>query len=182
MKTDGKDENIPNMIDRNLLAQAVDNAEELVSEDFKFSEDFWKGSGWYELKTYAQLSTSEKVDNALAQLIKCKREPEINIRHQIFFKICLQEKRIMKFFEENRLELSTLLSYIMVHELIHVVRFARHEQLFEAKGAARLKEERIVHEITCQILNSISLHGLKDVISFVAPSGDGTYLEEARDE
>ena len=57
-----------------------------------------------------------------------------------------------------------LTTYIVTHELIHVVRFARFLQRFEVSDREREAEELVVHSLTRQLLSSVKMHGLVDVL------------------
>jgi hypothetical protein len=56
--------------------------------------------------------------------------------------------------------------YILVHELIHIVRFSRFLHNFEASDIERIDEETRVHGITREILAPTRLPGLKDVYDY----------------
>jgi hypothetical protein len=56
--------------------------------------------------------------------------------------------------------------YILVHELIHIVRFSRFLHNFEASDIERMDEEARVHGITREILAPTRLPGLKDVYDY----------------
>ena len=51
-----------------------------------------------------------------------------------------------------RFDLQTLLTYIMTHELIHIVRFERFQHPFQTSPADRVREEERVHALTYDIL------------------------------
>jgi len=65
------------------------------------------------------------------------------------------------------------------HELIHIIRFSKFFQQFEASAKEKVTEERRVHEITHEVLSNVQVSGIKDALSFYdewrAP------LEELRD-
>jgi hypothetical protein len=64
--------------------------------------------------------------------------------------------------------LDAFLLYILTHELVHVVRFSKHEQRYENKNEAdmTLDEERKVHRLTHTILKPVSVPGLSKVFEF----------------
>ena len=66
MKRQEKMDHLP----RKVLGPAVDLAEDVVSEYYRFSESFWIDKGRWELKTLVDLEAGEMTDQALAQIIK----------------------------------------------------------------------------------------------------------------
>ena len=56
--------------------------------------------------------------------------------------------------------------YIITHELIHIVRFSKFLQGFDASAEERLSEEKRVHERTHEILSTVRLTGLATVLDF----------------
>jgi len=56
--------------------------------------------------------------------------------------------------------------YIIIHELIHIVRFSKFLQSFDASPEEKLAEEARVHEKTHGILKTIRFSGLTDVLKF----------------
>ncbi len=49
-------------------------------------------------------------------------------------------------------DLWTLILFVLTHELVHIVRFRKHSINFLAPAEDRDKEEKVVHEITREIL------------------------------
>lgn len=164
----------------NRLGESVDLAEDVVSSHFGLSEDFWKKDARFELATLADLDRSEITDFALAQIIKYQVPDRRAHRTRSLYRICLQDHRILKAGNSRSLSLETLLSYVITHELIHLVRFARHDQIFEARAKVRPVEESLVHEISGQLLMPLGLQGLDDVLRFTAPVEDGVVMEQTR--
>ena len=56
--------------------------------------------------------------------------------------------------------------YIITHELLHIVRFSKFLQSFDAAPQEKLNEERRVHENTHQILHQIQVSGISAVLKF----------------
>ena len=84
-----------------------------------------------------------------------------------FYKICLQDHSIVKTLQKfPHLKLFPFLLYIVTHELIHIVRFSRFLQIFEAPQSEKTAEEIRVHAKTHEILSSVRLPGLKEVLFF----------------
>ena len=155
--------------DFSILGYAVDAAEEIVGEHYRLTEDFWRRPGRYELKTLVDLKEGEITDGALAQVIKYIGPGRPAHRPRQFFRICLQDHRIQAAWVAAELEPAALLAYVVTHELIHVVRFGRHDQLFEAAMAARCEEERRVHDLTCRLLAPLEFDGAEKVFNYAAP-------------
>lgn len=153
-------------------------AEDMVSNHFGLSEDFWKRDARFQLVTLAQLNLDEVTDSALAQIIKYHVADRDRHRTRYLYRICLQDHRILAAGRSGGLELATLMSYVMVHELIHLVRFARHDQLFEARPRLRPMEENLVHRLTGRLLEPLGLQGLDDVLCYTAPAPDGVVMEQ----
>ena len=56
--------------------------------------------------------------------------------------------------------------YIITHEVIHIVRFSKFLQNFDASPLEKLTEEKQVHENTHQILRQIQVSGISVVLEF----------------
>jgi hypothetical protein len=64
------------------------------------------------------------------------------------------------------MQLFPFILYIVLHELIHIIRFSKFLQNFDASHEEMTAEEMRVHEITRQILSNIRIPGLKQVLKF----------------
>ena len=135
----------------------------------------------YEVKTLAHLEDHEISDRAFAYLCKyhCQENEEkdsfqtsassdfgeLSLRRtqssrravEPFFRICLQDNRILDAVERARsfVRLAPLMRYIATHELVHVIRFNSGEIDFDAPLKERIKEEEKVNYITRNILRSL---------------------------
>ena len=58
--------------------------------------------------------------------------------------------------------------YIVTHELIHIVRFSRFLQNFDASAEEKMLEEQRVHTWTHDILKHLKVAGLQEVLAFYA--------------
>lgn len=163
-----------------VLGPAVDLAEDVVSNHYRFSESFWIDKGRWELKTLVDLKSREVTDHALAQIIKYSGPAGTGHRSRDFYRICLQDHRLLAVSSGDELDLYPLLCYVVAHELIHVVRFAKHAQLFEAPEAARRDEELLVHELACRLLKPLDLNGAAPVFRFADPARPGLTMELTR--
>ncbi|RJQ70928.1 MAG: hypothetical protein C4519_20190 [Desulfobacteraceae bacterium] len=152
-----------------IINQAVTMAEELVSNHFKMSASQWLRPK-YDVKTLMDLSPEEQVDGPFAQIIRYEGQRKgstLGSEVYDFYKICLQDPAILKALRSSR-ELTPLPFglYIIIHELVHIVRFSKFLQNFHASRGEKLIEEHRVHEITRQILIPIRLPGVDAVIDY----------------
>jgi len=84
-----------------------------------------------------------------------------------FYKICLQDHTILAVLGKTPgLQIYPFILYIVLHELIHIIRFSKFLQNFDASHEEITAEEIRVHEITRQILSNIQISGLKQVLKF----------------
>jgi hypothetical protein len=64
------------------------------------------------------------------------------------------------------IELFPFSLYIITHELIHIVRFSKFLQNFDASSEERMAEEKRVHHRTHDILHPVQIEGLSNVLVF----------------
>jgi hypothetical protein len=64
------------------------------------------------------------------------------------------------------IELFPFSLYIITHELIHIVRFSKFLQSFDASSEERMAEEKRVHHRTHDILHLAQIEGLLKVLEF----------------
>ncbi len=154
-----------------IVNQAATMAEELVSNYYKISPSQWK-SPKYDIKTLKDLTPEEIIDGPFAQIIRYQGSPRgsaLGSGRYDFYKVCLQDHTILQTLTTNpNLKLLPFCLYIIVHELIHIVRFSRFLQNFEATRIEKLQEERRVHGHTRAILNNVKMNGLYQVLAFFA--------------
>lgn len=152
-----------------IVNNAVAMAEELVSNNYKMSASQWLGPR-YDVKTLAELKPEEIIDGPFAQIIRYKgrrKNTSLGSATYDFYKICLQDHTIRATIEETQgIELFPFSLYIITHELIHIVRFSKFLQNFEASPQERMTEEKRVHRRTHEILKSVQLEGLRNVLEF----------------
>jgi hypothetical protein len=155
------------------VAQATRMAEELVSEAYKMSARQWLRPR-YDIRTAADLTAEERIEGPLAQIIRYTgqlRASPLGSAAFDFYKICLQDHAILE--RAGRLPQPALLPftlYVMVHELVHIVRFGRFLQCFCASPAEIAAEEGRVHAQTGRILSPLRLGGLAEVLALFAGS------------
>jgi hypothetical protein len=154
-----------------VVNNAVAMAEELVSNYFKMSASQWLRPK-FDVKTLADLSESEVVDGPFAQIIRYQGKIKGGVLGSSaydFYKICIQDHAILNTIEKQpELKLAPFGLYVVTHELVHIVRFSRFLQNFNASQAEKLAEEQRVHTITHDILEPLSTTGIDIVLDFYA--------------
>jgi len=152
-----------------IVNNAVAMAEELVSNFYKMSASQWLGPR-YDVKTLAELNPGEILDGPFAQIIRYKGRPQntsLGSSTYDFYKICLQDHTILSTVNISpNIDLQPFALYIITHELIHIVRFSKFLQNFDASPAERMVEEKRVHQRTHEILKPIRIKGLSNVLEF----------------
>ncbi|PID39992.1 MAG: hypothetical protein CR984_05520 [Proteobacteria bacterium] len=154
-----------------VVNTTVSMAEELVSNFYKMSTSQWAGPK-YDIKTLADLNASEIVSGPFAQIIRY----EGKLKNELlgsgtydFYKICIQDHSIKKVLDEHPdITLAPFALYVVAHELIHIVRFSRFLQNFNASNEEKLAEERRVHGITHDILDAVNTPDMTSVLAFYA--------------
>jgi len=154
----------------NIINNCVAVAEELVSNFYKMSASQWSAACAYDINTLADLSSEEIVHGPFAQVVRYKgrrKNSSLGSSTYDFYKICLQDHAIISAMKDSPdIELFPFTLYIVVHELIHVLRFSTFLQNFEASPKQMMAEEAYVHQITRGILDSINVFGMKRVLKF----------------
>ncbi len=149
------------------VSQAVEIAEDVTANHFKISTAQWRHVR-YDIRTLADLRDDEITESAFAQITRYSRKPDHSItgmRHYDYFKICLQDQNMIAAVERDELlQLLPLGVYVITHELVHVVRFCKHLQRFDADTVERRREEKRVHEITQKALGTLGLSQLAYVL------------------
>ena len=131
-------------------------AENLTERYFDLGRDAFRNNR-YDVQTRFFLADHEVHDRAFAHLCRYAyhgRNGDDSAGEIHFFKICLQDGRILHAVERSTsfVKLEPLLCYIATHELVHVIRFNLGEAEFDAPLEEKLVEEERVHEITRTIL------------------------------
>ncbi len=159
------------------VAHALEVAEESVSDYFRISDTAWLRYP-YELRTLAELSPAEINGRALAQVLRLRKPPRPGrLRARDFFRICLQDHNLLGLIQREGVEelMLPLLTYVLAHELVHVVRFYRFQHLFEATPQERAQEEAKVHAITAKTLRRVRLPHLDRVLNFYQEHGEDSF-------
>ena len=152
-----------------IVNDSVEIAEELVSNHYKMSASQWLHRR-YDVKTLVGLNPDEIVHGPYAQIIRYKgkrKDTSLESSTYDFYKICLQDHSILAIIEQlSEMKLFSFTLYIIIHELIHIVRFSKFLQSFDASPEEKLAEEARVHEKTHEILKTIRFSGLANVLKF----------------
>ena len=152
-----------------VVNNSVKLAEELVSNYYKLSSSQWLKKK-YDIKTLVDLTGNEIVDGPFAQILHYKaqrKDSELESASYDFYKICLQDHAILSAMNKfSNLKLFPFTLYIIIHELIHIVRFSKFLQNFYASSEEKMTEEKRVHEGTRDILKNLKLQGLENVLDF----------------
>ena len=152
-----------------VVNNAVSMAEELVSNHYKMSASQWLRPK-FDVKTQMDLTPEETVDGPFAQIIRYegkRQDSSLGSSAYDFYKICLQDQAILAILEAKpQIQLSPFVLYIVTHELIHIVRFSRFLQSFEASPDEKMAEEARVHHLTHEILFPESISGMSHVLAF----------------
>jgi hypothetical protein len=158
----------------NIVNRARERAAELVTDYYRVAPREWQLMR-YEVKTLRLLDSSEVTDRALAQTLcygfKRQAGPAV-LEEGDLYRICLQDHRILRAAERDRVELEPLLTYVLTHELVHVVRFGQRLQRLDLPLELRSLEERRVEKTTRAILARSDDPDLKLVLSSLASRVD----------
>lgn len=149
--------------------QAVTMSEELVSNYYKMSASQWLHRR-YDVRTVADLAPTEIVDGPFAQIIRYEGQRKgsaLGSGTFDFYKICLQDHAILAALRSSaELALLPFSLYIISHELVHIVRFSKFIQNFDASADEKLAEEHRVHGITHEILAPVRVQGIEAAIGY----------------
>ena len=153
-----------------LANKAFSEAEKVVSRHFRMSEDKLRENK-YDVKTLAFLNEHEVKDGAFAHLCKYSFEKPGSSVHEDregfdFYRVCLQDNIILNAIDRANsfIKLSSLMLYIAVHELIHVLRFGNGHIDFDASIEEKEQEEKVVHDLTRNALQTSCNHDLTIVL------------------
>ena len=150
---------------------AVLRAEELIFDFFKLSSSLWLKNR-YDVKTAKNLAPHERVSGPYAQVLKYegrKMDAPLGSSSFSLYHVCLQDPAILTLVgKEAAIGLAPFLLYVLVHELVHVVRFLRFEFRYETGSEADLsfEEEKKVHGLTRKIVMPVRMSGMPEVLEF----------------
>jgi hypothetical protein len=137
-----------------LAKKAGKVAQGLVTDYYRIAPREWQNMR-YEVKTLNRLQSFEVTDNALAQTVcySFRREAgRLVIDQGDLYRICLQDHRILEAAALRNARLQPLLTYVLTHELVHVVRFGQRLQTLDLPPEIRPIEEQNVEKTTRTIL------------------------------
>ena len=143
---------------KSVINRVFSRAENLVGGYYRLSPEQMKAHQ-YDIRTLAKLEKHEVSENAFAHLCKYEiGEPAGKDKGAGFYRICLQDNRILEAVQRGNpfIRFPSLMTYIAVHELIHVVRFNNGESDFDLSNSERELEEEKVHRITRNVLQGVS--------------------------
>jgi hypothetical protein len=153
----------------NIVNRTVSLAEELVSNHYKMSASQWLRPK-YDIKTLVDLTPEEIVYGPFAQIVRYeghRKDTALGSGVFDFYKICLQDHAIHQVLQDSpAMNLFPFCLYIITHELIHIVRFSKFLQSFDASPPEKLTEEKRVHANTHQILQQVKVSGMSAVLEF----------------
>ncbi len=143
-----------------ILAEKSALAEELVFEHFKLSSRLFKRLN-YDVVFVEDWPFEE---GAYAALFKAEEPRSHSLGNETYLVFVPKGKSI----PFSRAFLPSFMLYILVHELIHIVRFLRYEAFYYTKDLGkRLEEEVRVHEAAVRALRPLSfLPGLWEVLQY----------------
>jgi len=155
------------------VATAALRAEEMVYNYFKLSSSQWLKNR-YDIRTARDLAAHERVEGPFAQVLKYegrRRDHSLGSSAFSLYHVCIQDPAIISLVAEtSKIGLDPFLLYVLVHELVHVVRFARFEHRYEnaCEAEVTLEEEKKVHGITHDIIAPQTVSGMSQVFEFYA--------------
>ncbi len=168
--------------DFKIIAEALEVAEDLTANFYKFSTSEWKNKHKYDLKTLIALNRHQVINNAFALL--CRDTIKVNSIPQRItgvYLICLQDHVILKtLLRDRNLSLFPFLVYILTHELVHIVRFCNYYAHFNASQSAKVQEEITVNAITFDILKSVMIPNLSYVLNLFCKNNLVTQQQTAK--
>jgi hypothetical protein len=158
-----------NMDEIEIVNNSIAMAEELVCNYYKISANQWLRHR-YDVKTLEDLLPAEIINGPFAQVMRYmgqRKNMSLGSSKYDFYKICIQDNSILSAIRNSQgLQLFSFALYIVAHELIHIVRFGKYLQNFDATDDEKMKEEVLVHEKTNEILSRQNFSGLGNALIF----------------
>jgi hypothetical protein len=144
--------------DFRTITKAAVLAETLTQRFFNLPVDGWKSQP-YTIFTRKEVGQRLYDQDAFAQVIRyapgTARSNESARKER--YGVVLQDPNIlMALLRSSNHDLWTLMLFVLTHELVHIVRFMRHNVDFFAPAADRDREEDLVHDMTREILLGVS--------------------------
>lgn len=161
---------------RGLLRRSAALAERIVSRETR-----WDASARYDVTTQQEIPEGEREDGVFAKLVLL--EPGKTLDPGLY-RVCVQDSHVIEFVRSRReVDLFSLLTFIMTHELVHIHRFATGKADFF--HTPREEEEIYVDNLTRLFLAKNPFTGLKNVLTLLdrveaAPLGNFTVFDDDR--
>jgi hypothetical protein len=155
------------------VREALETAESLAGSFFQLDLDDSERFP-FDLETLAYLRGMEKTHRALAQVCKYEygRKVQEEEKGKEFYRICLQDDKILKTVESELLK--PLLLYVVTHELIHVIRFSLDPKRFHLLPHEKKGEEHDVHRMTYHFLKSLRDRKVHELLERYRPWWGGS--------
>lgn len=133
-------------------------AEHIVSKETR-----WECRDVYDVKTLVETDDHERQEGVFAKLVRLETESP---GKQPLYRICLQDTEIFEFKNRKReIDMFSLLTFIMTHELLHIHRFTTGKADFYE--ASREDEEIFVDNLTRLLMAKNPVTGLKNVLTLL---------------
>lgn len=149
---------------KSLALKAGSVARGLVTDYYRLAPREWRNMR-YEVRTLTALHSSEVADHALAQTLCysfCRQAGPRVIEQGDLYRVCLQDHNILEAAARLNICLQPVLTYVLTHELVHVVRFGQRLQSVDLPPEMHQLEERNVEKTTRTILAHA---GYKEIIN-----------------
>ncbi len=150
-----------------LLAQATRVSRDLAGQYYALPCDWFENTS-HRICSARDLRRGEVLGQGhLAQIRRVLRlaehEPVLRCRRLCpHFRICLQDHNLLRRAREGcALDLETLLTWVLTHEYVHLVRFSRGQHPYRVCERRRLVEEGRVDEITAEIVGRLGHRRLR---------------------
>jgi hypothetical protein len=124
----------------------------------------------YDIRAARDLTEEETVQGPFAQVVGYearKKDTALTSSVFTFYRICIQDPAILRTLASRAdLRLFPFLVYIVVHELVHVVRFGKFITMYESASEPDtvMDEEKRVHDLTHRILGEVAVPGMDRVL------------------
>lgn len=152
-----------------IVNEAVGIAEEITGNAYKLSPSEMAGYR-YDVKTAADLNRDEIVRGPFAQIVRYvgrRAGSSLTSSEFDFYKVCLQDHNVLSALKRfPELTLRPFMVYIVTHELVHIIRFIKFLQAFDASPEEKMVEEIRVHEKTMALLKAAQMPGMGAVFDF----------------
>jgi hypothetical protein len=144
-------------------------ARELIGQHYALPND-WFETASHEVRTVKDLRSGEVLgEGRLAQIRKLYRVFEEGagrvLRCQTLcphYRICLQDHNILETLcRDPAVPLPDLLTCVLTHEYVHLVRFCQYEYSYDSPAGNRNSEEARVGQITRAIVSELGHRGLR---------------------